>query len=125
MGLSCSCNEGYNKTVLKLQNSAQFRTRRRGCTCYFRRPKWLMIRRKRKKRVYFASKTFQAKQNEGPQTVIACVPNEQCNCLNIKGCCSRGTDTCFCEENLCTGDIKSTDRISKNVCRFTVDAYFS
>ncbi|XP_039749673.1 uncharacterized protein LOC120626287 [Pararge aegeria] len=139
MGTSCSCNDKWCSMVSRLQKSAETRRkRRRECTYINRRPKILRIRRKtRNRKCACPSKNGQVKIPINIDTIACCSPNadSQSKCSKIQpkaNLCSRGTNTC-CQnthdtEILDVNEAKHgcgpMDDIRKNICRFTIDAYF-
>ncbi|XP_047539454.1 uncharacterized protein LOC125072804 [Vanessa atalanta] len=141
MGPSCSCNDKWCNIILKLQNDAEKRKERRlGCTCISRRPRFLRFRRKLHRRKCTCiqlnkstkySRSPRKDLDEQPPKVHICSKHK--NLAQI-GCCSRGTDTCFFQSsddeiqgyhNTETNSCCHRGTQNKNVCRFTVDAYFT
>ncbi|XP_045762390.1 uncharacterized protein LOC123865423 [Maniola jurtina] len=145
MGSSCSFNDKWCDLVLRLEKSAEARRkRRRGCTCINRRPKCLRIRRKKRNKKCCNGKCSCPSNGTEVQiplnidTIACCSPRAHSNSKYTNkvqpktNLCSRGTNTCCLQnhDREIQGANESkhvcgpTQDIGKNICRFTVDAYF-
>ncbi|XP_026316060.1 uncharacterized protein LOC113227380 [Hyposmocoma kahamanoa] len=113
MGSSCSCQDRLCGIRCQLMQSAKRRRAMKGCQCNAWRPSCMRIRRKTS---YTCSCNRRSRKDKSMSIVRCGEAPKECpvhGLDKVKGPPSN-TNTC---------SAKGPDR--KNVCRFTVDAYFT